>query len=306
MLMTATVRGISVDGRGGSIDLNAREYSIVYKVGTDDRADGPSTVRIAFGIPSIGDVYAPGNDIDNAAVVISKEVEQGDSPWEWLVTVKYSTDIGDKQLQNLEQQIDNPLLIPPEVTFGFQERRILIPGSFNNPIGPPSSGGWEAGIFAPNGELFDPQPEADYADPVLSVKKNVQTIDYATLMKLANCVNSDLFQGAEPRQLRIKPPTANRKFHKSIGYYWELAYSLVYRWETWDVQVLNQGTFYWTGGKPTNVWGTTTLPKVKAIPNGQLRMVNLTTSGDVNTSSTPTFTRIRYYREVPFGSLGIL
>lgn len=303
--MTASVRGIKADGREGSRSLESREYSIVYLVTTDDRLDGPEKIMTAFGIPAIGDLYISGNDADASAVVIGKSCSPT-SPWEYEVTVTYSTDVGDVDLQNLTQQIDNPLLEPPEVTYGFEERKILIPGRYNDPLGPPGDKAWQQGIFAPNGELFDPQPEGDLSEPVLTVKRNVQTIIPQDLMSLANAVNSDYWNGAEPRQLRMRAPQASRKFNKNIGFYWELSYAIAFRWQTWDVQILNQGSYYFTGGKPTSVWSTTQLRKTKKDENGNPLIVNLSTNGDINTTATPTFTRIRFYREIPFASLGIL
>lgn len=300
--MTATVRGISVDDRSGSINKDGvREYRVVYKVTTDDLRDGIAQVRTAFGVPSLGDPYLAGNDSDFGAVVVSKDPRIVDG-FEWEVEVIYSTDVGARE----PKQYPNPLAEPPELTFGFQERRILIPGRFNDPIGPPSSKLWEQGIFAPNGELFDPQPEADYADPLWNIKKNVQDISYPALMALANCVNLDFFNGAEPRQLRFKPPTANRKWHKNIGYYWEVSYTLIYRWETWDIQIPNMGSYYFAGGKPTSVWSTTINRLVKRDASGTPLIVNLTTNGDINTSANPTFTRVRFYREIAFSALQLL
>lgn len=306
--MTATVRGISPEGREGTRNLQAREYTVVYKVGTDDRADGPNIVMSAFGVPAIGDLYSPGNDFDNAAVVISKDCKQGASPWEWEVSVTYSTDVGDVDLTTLGENIDNPLNEPPEIVYSFQPRTILVPGQYNDPLGPPADKGWEAGIFAPNGELFEPQPEVEIDEPVVQVTRNVALADFdaATILALSNCVNADFFFGAEPRQLKLKSPSASRKFHKQIGFYWVVQYSLIFRWETWDIQVMNQGHFYWPSGKPTSVWSTTTLPSVKRLASGELRLVNLTTNGNINTTTTPTFTRIRFFREINFTSLGIL
>lgn len=301
--MTATVRGISLDGREGTINQSGhRTFSVVYKVQTDDKRDGPGVVRVAPGIPSIGNTYTAGNDIDTSAVCVNKHPYPTDCPFEWLVECEFTTDPGAYE----PQQFDNPLQQPPELTFGFQERRILIPGRFNNPIGPNSNKDWEAGIFAPNGELFDPQPETDIADPVWNIKKNVQNISYEAFMALANCVNADFFQGVEPRQLRFKPPSAVRKWHKNIGFYWEVAYQLVYRWETWDIQILNQGTYYFPTSTPSNWWGTTEARHIKVDTHGNRLVVNLTTAGNINNTATPTFTRIRFFREIQFGSLSLL
>lgn len=301
--MTATVRGISVEGRDGSINQDGvREFTLIYKVQTNDKRDGAAIVRIAPGIPSIGDTYTAGNESDPSAVCISKEPEPTDSPFEWLVVCRFTTDPGAYE----PKQYDNPLAQPPELSFGFQERRILIPGRFNNPNAPPTNQSWDRGLFAPNGELFDPQPEVDIADPVWNIKKNVQTISYLDFMTLANSVNSDFFNGVGPRQLMLKPPTAVRKWHKTISYYWEVSYQLVFRWETWDIQILNQGTYYFPTSTPTNWWGTTENRHVKIDTQGNVLVVNLTTAGDINNTATPTFTRIRFFREIPFGTLNLL
>lgn len=302
--MAATVRGVHPSGRGGSIERDGlKEYSVIYKVVTNDKRDGPAIVRTAFGIPSIGDTYSVGNESDLSGVCVRKEVRQDqDCPFEWEVECFFSTDLGEKP----PTQFSTPLDEPAEISFGFQERRILIPGRFNNPIGPPADGAWQAGIYAPNGDLFDPQPEATIADPVWTISKNVQSVSYPTFLALANSVNSDTFQGVSPRQLMLKPPRAVRKYHKVIGFYFTISYDIIYRFETWDIQILNQGYFYWPGGKPASVWSTTTLASVKKLASGELRLVNLTTNGDINTTATPTFTRIRFYREVPFATLNLL
>src|SRR6185503_3513482 len=142
--------------------------------------------------------------------------------------------------------------------YSFQQRRILVPGRFNDPAAPPYGGDWQAGIYAPNGELFNPQPEVEINEPVLRIKRNVDSINPQSFLTLANAVNADPFQGAEPRQLKLSAPEAVRKFNKQIGFYWEVSYGIVFRWETWDIQVLNQGTFYWESGTPADaIWSST-------------------------------------------------
>jgi len=173
--MTATVRGISIEGRSGTINKDlVKEYTVVYKVGTDDRRDGPATVRQAFGIPNVGDIYTPGNDFDSSAVVISKDVRQGDSPFEWNVEVTYSNDI---EKTPASTSLD-PFLEPPEFSVGFQTRRILVPGYYNDPSAPPTSRLWEKGILNPAGEEFVPQPEADIAEPLFHVTANTQNLQH--------------------------------------------------------------------------------------------------------------------------------
>jgi len=305
--MTATVRGISAEGgRGGSINTDlVRTYTVTYLVYTDDRDDGPQQVMNAFGVPRIGDQYYPGNDLDGSAIVTDVRPNQvSGSPWEWEVQVDYSTDSDEPEEE------ENPLLHPPDISWGFQDRRILIPGRYNSASSPNPSKDLELGITNPAGELFDPQPEMDISEPILTVKRNVATIDVGEFMAIANCVNSDSFYGADPRQLRLKPPTAQNAYDREIGQYWQVTYQLVYKYDTWDVQILNQGTFYLDGSSK---------PQPFKDNEGHRRVGLLTTTGAaINSSDTdqigryfsggddPTFTRLRVYREINFSSLGII
>lgn len=307
--MTVTVRGIKKGGGvEGSQSIEQDEYTVIYYVVTDERRDGPRTIMTAFGIPNIGDTYVAGHDFDNAAVVIDKSARQRDDcPFEWDVTVTYST-APESDPSAFAQ--DNPLLQPAEISYGFQARRVLIPGSYNDPLGPPNDNAWQQGIFAPNGELFDPQPEWELYEPVLTIKRNLASISGAAFMSLANCVNSDVYQNAQPRQLRMLAPTAVRKWHRNVppmgGFYWEATFAMAFRWETWDIQVLNQGTYYFTGGKPASVWSTTVARKTKTDDHGNPLIVNLSTNGDINTTTTPTFFRRRVAREISFSNLDLL
>lgn len=301
--MTCTVRGISLVGRTNSLDVSGvKEFQAIYKVTSDDKRDGPGQARVAFGVPQIGDTYSAGNDFDGSCVVVGKEVNDVDL-CEWEVVVTYSNDVPEGDPVGFTYQ-DNPLAKPAEIGYGFQNRRVLIPGRYNDPLGPPSDNTWQQGIFAPNGELFNPQPEIEISEPILTIKRNVNPLP--NLLVLANCVNSDFFQGATPRQLKFNAPQAARQWHKSIGFFWEVSYSLVYRWETWDIQLLNQGTYYFSGGKPTSVWSTTQKRLTKEDVHGNPLIVNLTTNGDINTTATPTFTRLRVLREIPFSSLNLI
>jgi len=304
--MTATVRGIRPGDREGDVNQKGeRQYTVTYLVQTDDKNDGPQTARTAYGIPAIGDVYQPGNDYDAGAVVVSKRAIETESPVDWEVEVTYSTDTNGKPDEAMD---DNPLNKPADVTYGFQARRILIPGYYNAPGSVSDSADLDLGVVAPNGELFDPQPEMEIAEPVLSISKNMATINGATMMALANCVNISPFFGAMHRQLKMNAPQAQRMYHETIGLYWAVTFQMAYKFDTWDVQILNQGTYHLDAGSPT--------PFKDAEGN---RFIGLLTTAGValNSSSddtkgryitggaAPTFTRLRVYREIDFNGLGI-
>lgn len=302
--MTATVRGIAADGRAGSIDVDfKREYTVKYLVRTDDRKDGPSVVRTAFGIPNVGDIYTPGNDFDPQAIVTNKRVSQAGSPWEWEVDVTYSTDVKEEP-----EQPESPLDEPPRISWGFQDRRILVPGYYSEAQAPDLTQNYQLGVTNSAGELFDPQPEMDISEPVLTISKNVATIDQAQFFSLANCVNSDNFYGAEPRQLRLKPPSAESAYDKTIGVYWQVTYGFVFKWDTWDIQVLNQGTYYVNGGWKYDFKTRTGAGFVGLLTStgGALNHNDDEWEGAYHAGGdNPSFSRLRVYREVNFSSLGI-
>ena len=71
------------------------------------------------------------------------------------------------------------------------------------------------------------------------------------------------------------------------------------------MKILNQGTYYWDGGKPADI--TSTDAKVVNDEDGNpLGLVRLTKTGDINTTDVPTFTEFKVYREQNFTSLGII
>jgi hypothetical protein len=305
--MTATVRGISTDGRDGSIDRKlVREYTVTYLVTTDDWSDGPQAVRTAFGIPDVGDVYTPGNDYDAQAMVISKRVSQRDAPDEWEVEVTYSTEPGDKQ----PEQAATPLEEPPVITCGANNRQIIVQGCYATAENPDPGKDWDWYVHSTNGELYDPQPEVEISEPLVTIQRNVQTISWPYLVSLADCVNQSPFFGADARQLKLKAPKATSAYDPSVGNYWQLTYEIAFKYDTWDIQILNRGSFYYD----------TNFAKVPFKDLEGNRFVGLLDAigSAINYSSDqyrgvyyaggqePTFTRIRYFREIDFTSLGIL
>jgi hypothetical protein len=308
--MTASVRGIAATNRGGQIDAErAREYSVVYYVETDDRDDGPLTARTAFGIPNIGDMYITGNDADVSAVVVSKRATQRESPYEWEVEVVYSTDT-----KKEPQQSDSPLDEPPRVSVSAQTRRILVPGYFNTPSDRLTRT-YELGIVNTAGEYYDPQPEMDITEPVLVIERNYGSIDLPWLLSISNCVNQSEFYGVPARMLRMAAPRITSAYDGTIGTYWNVVYEMAYKWDTWDIQLLSQGTYslYAIGGGEYE-------PKQFLDKQGHPRIGLLDENGyGLNASDgeewrgvyyaggdEPYYQTFRVYGEIDFNSLGII
>lgn len=308
--MTATVRGIAAVNRDGVIDADRdREYRVVYYVQTDDRDDGPLTARTAFGIPDIGDIYITGNDADVSAVVVSKRATQRESPYEWEVEVVYSTDTDREPPPS-----DSPLDEPPRVSISSQSRRVLVPGYFNNPS-ERLTRTYELGIVNTAGEYYDPQPEIDIAEPVLVVERNYATVDIPLLLSISNCVNASEFYGVEARKLRMGAPRITSAFDRSIGTYWNVVFEMAYKWDTWDVQLLSQGTYslYALGGgeyEPRQFLDKQGHPRIGLLDeNGYALNAS---DGDewrgvyYDGGDEPYYQTFRVYGEIDFNSLGII
>ena len=185
-------------------------------------------------MPQIGDTYSPGNEFDAAAIVTDKRISQTAAPTEWEVDITY-TSAPLLELTGVDPADvpENPLLAPVEQSLSFVNRRVLVPGRYANPEAAPEDGVYDRDVLAPNGEKFNPQPEMELSEPVVSIKKNFQVVSFAFLSSLANIVNADHFLGAKPRQWRMQAPQASSKWHKLIGTYWTVIFAMQYREDTW-------------------------------------------------------------------------
>lgn len=294
--MTAYVRGVSVEGRAGSEDAGKRgTYRIIYKVRTDDINDGQDTVGLAFGLPKQGDLYILGNDFNPSSRVVGRQFTQiEESPYEWEVEILY-------------EPFDVSFEDTTEVSLGFQTRRIVVPGRYNDPEIPHSERKLEMGIVSSNGELFDPPPEMEVSEPVLTFTRNETDISIAYLMSITNTVNKSEFYGADARTLRMMPPQAQRQTNPDGGWYWRVTYQLAYKYDTWDLQILNTGRFYMTGGT-MDVFQKDGVPFVGLLTTAgaALNSSSVDTAGRyISDGEDPTFQRLRVYREIDFGELGL-
>jgi len=303
--MSASVRGVSIDDREGSETANSLEYSATYKVTTTDKNDGPEIVRNAFGLPRRDEVYSVGNDFNPNAKVVSVDPRQSTSPTEWDVVITWTTDTGSQSSGGGSSDpqappIDNPLNEPPQLVFGVQTRRIIAKGRYVDPTSPPTDGIPERPLLMTN---FEPvEAEVDIDEPVLSITRNVQVINPSRIMALANQVNSTPWQGAEERQLRLRAPRATSLFHSKIGIYWRLEWTIVYRFDRWDIRVPQIGSWYLLGGSKT--------ARTRKWADGAPVKLPLKADGDLDTDAEGTgdyaVRTYRYYREIDFNSLGLL
>lgn len=291
-------------GRRGRITLeNQREYTRVYHVTTDDPNDGPKTVRLAsaggVSIPSLGEVYAAGNDIDLGATCQSKDAEPlGTDPQAWKVTCNYSTRASTQDPAAAEEE--NPLDRPPEWHWEAEEfTRIADRDESGRPIA--NSAGW----------AYDPAPEVDDARSILVFVRNEAAFSDKLAKQFANAVNNDEFGGHPAGDVLCKPITAQHlwegefeyyktsyRFHFKEGRYHESEYI-----GGWIKEGLDYGPFY--KGEPSGF-----PPERKTIVAGDKDgvpvMVNLNGSGGLLADDAdPVFNRFELHRQVSFALLQI-
>jgi hypothetical protein len=312
--MTATVRGVSSQGRDGRVGSDfKREYVVTYLVHTTDSDDGPQQIIDAPGVPNFGDRYTLGNDDDMFALAQDISVTQRDSPDEWEVQVTYKTI---SFAGTSPGGGASPTDMAPKITASTRSRSIVIPGRYQDPKNASPDVGYDLGVHNSAGQHFDPPPELEIDEPVLSIRRNMRTIDWPFIMSITNAVNESSFFGCPPRTLKFSTPSIESAVDSVTGEYWILNYSLVYKYDTWDVQVLNRGTYYVPedgasahqplGFEEEDGNGFYGLLKIDGTALNNADTAWRGKYKPDGTGDPPTFQRFRVYREVDFNSLGIL
>lgn len=314
--MTITVRGISTERREGGVGADfKREYVVTYLVQTTDLNEGPQQIIDSDGIPNFNDRYDAGSDNDMFALANEIRCSQRDSPYEWEVQVTYRTISFAGQAPAAGA---SPTDMSPKISAATRTRSVVIPGRYQDPRNASRDVGFDLGVHNSAGEHFDPPPEIEIDEPVLNIRRNMRTVDWPFIMSITNAVNETEFFGCPPRTLKFSTPTIESAVDSQTGEYWVVAYSLIYKYDTWDVQILNRGTYYrndpvspsdnetpedFESADGTRFYG---LLKIDGTP---LNATDTDWIGRYKTDGSgdpPTFQRFRVYREVDFNTLGIL
>lgn len=247
-------------------EKSGRKYTRVFRVRTDDMADGP-IVAFAPGIPRRGDVYVDSNgNYDYWARCISGSVSPvGENPTTWEVTVHYSSQSPDASLRHEYagnklgvpgagetkpgERSEDPLLRPPEVSWSHEDfRRSILTGDFIN-----SATGEvdieDAVIANSAGDPFDPPPEVDDAHLILTVVRNQPFYDPLLAFDYKNAVNSDTFLGFPPGVAKVREFTGQSAFENNKAFA-KVTLRFEFRMEGWDLRLLDAGyAGYWMADK---------------------------------------------------------
>jgi hypothetical protein len=202
-----------------------REYTRDYVVTMATANADPSSVRLATGVPRIGQSWTMGGVTDAGALCTEVEPQQSDdSPSVWTVTCRWSSDHGD-----LEEE-PNPLLRPPTISWSStREERVEFKdrqgNKYRNTVGDP----------------FDPPPSTQDVHPLLTITRNEASFSAAVAYQYTNAVNSATFYGAAAGYVRINGISASSKVEGEYSF-WEVTYEIQFNPRKWvPYEVLNAG-----------------------------------------------------------------
>jgi len=290
-----TILGRKISDREAE-DLDTLEESAtdIYLIQTAHRYVSRFVIMAWPGLPQVGDLYVTDEDTIGDLRVKRRRVRPSDdSDLLWEMEVEYSS----KTKENNEEE-EEPLDKKPEVEFDFETYQTTAEGALLDSAADDDDGAavdsqfaWTKALTNSANEPFDPQPEVDQVRPVLTVTYNEAFLNIRPLMFFANRVNSVAWLGCPPRTWKMGGPRIHR-VQDAEQSYWTVSLTFTFNKQTWDLQILNQGTYSIDGAGDKQ-------PFVDAEGN---RIVGLLDAdgAELATDADATFERYRVYREGDF------
>lgn len=271
-------------------DKDERYYRRVFIVRVTDHKDDALIVEKAFGLPKRGYVYTTEKSIDKKALCYSIQSKQI-APYYWEIECEYSTDVskfisvtsGGKGGKG-----DDPIYDPPVLVWSTQTIREVVTGQSvlekryaNDP-----SDLWvelwdSTGILNSAYEPYNPPAEIDRAIPVLTLERNEATFNHRDMLLYVNSVNSLSWYKWKKRTVKCAGITGSlqQRMIKGIAFnYWRVQYIFHFNKYTWDLFLLDIGTYYFEGGR-----NAAPLVKKPFMSKGVPTIGLLTSDGDRST-----------------------
>jgi hypothetical protein len=246
--------------RDGSFDVQppngrarsrfVRTYRRVFKVRTDDTRDGPITVMLyACDVAGflLGSAYFDpvGPTYDAGALLLKMDPKQDqDDPFQWMLTLTYTSDLSriaeeardgsfPKSPSDTNSAI-SPLLRPPKIRWGTNRYQRVWQKDLDGKV-----------VANSAGDPFDPPVTTDDDRPVLTVTRCMATFDIGVAYQYRNAVNSDVFMGAQPGQLKIVGTITGESAFENNLFFWDVTGSFEFNADGWTpYSVLNAGYHY--------------------------------------------------------------
>lgn len=266
------------------ITTDARKYTQILQLESDDQNDGPGLALRAPGVPAIGDTHAFGSEFDDRAYLISKTTGRDKETKIYTVTLQYTTLDREKL-----KKFDHPLDRPAEISSTYRNITAICERDINGNV-----------IDSSAGQIFDPPAEREDARKVLTVTRNFSL--YNGGFAFMNRINSIAYLGAAAKTLRVTRFDEDRVIEEYGPEgsalqveYWKRTVAMEYKPDTWTKQLLDAGTLDSTGAKLL-VNGMTVTEPVKL--NGAGAVLN-------PQSGAPTFLSFDVYFTANFDSMGL-
>lgn len=300
-----------------------RPFIVLTNNPHDDRtkvevASDPST---GLAIPRKYEPYQTASVFDPRLVVRNVIASQRDnSRTTWDVMVEYDSEF---------EVRDDPFSEPPDIRFESEHYQQPLAGKPAVSYDPESqspqddntddgafvyreeNGAFGKGIVTSAGEPFDPPHTIDASRPIVRFTRNEPNMFIAFKVLFENSVNQDVWSGLQPRQAFLKSMTGQSHKHESttVGqppiYYARVEYVFAIKAETWDLQLLDIGSYYlkWVAATAykQNFRTATGEPRLGLLDNS-----NADEPGSkLADGAAAQFRRWRAYRENSFAQLGI-
>jgi hypothetical protein len=286
-----------------------REYKIKHHVRCA-AGDGPAIALATSGLPQPGDTWNFDNDSDswatckqNATVTptVSDEVSR-----HFEVEQTFSSKGDEKRCK--DQQIEDPLLEPQKVSGSFVKYQEEAVKDKDDEL-----------IKNPAFESFKgPQIEFDKNRPSVRIEQNVSSLQLATCSQMVDRVNDSTLWGLAARCVKLSNFSWEKKFYGACYAYYTRIFEFDIRFDTFDRDVLNEGTKalnghwedgVWTldniGGSPPSSSNPRHFIRVKDAAGENMTVLLSSTGVPLTDGGNPTYTHVEYYKEANFLTLSI-
>lgn len=276
-----------------------RYYKRVFLVQSNNSKEDPKTVENAFGVPKRGFHYVTESVTDILTLCYQLHTRQISLSW-WEVVAEYSSSETKINAKAIELEID-----VPNPTWGTTILREVVTGSNEFVEGQdPSEQIFlsSTGIVNSAKEPYNPPAEIDRAIPTLQFERVEPTFNHKYMLYYVNAVNKSPWYGWDKRTVKcvgIQGKVEYKQIDGRTVKQWRVTYNFHFNKFTWDLFLLNIGTYYFDGGVSTA--GSVKKPFAeKGVP----RLGLLTSNGDKSTSIA-TYSRYRVLEELDFNRLMI-
>lgn len=244
------------EGReGGDDEQFARRYTRLFRVTTDSKADGPSVVTYAPGIPALYESYVSfaTGEVDLISRCKRRHARQTPiNPLVWEVTCEYETrqfggpqpPIGTDPTRPGSQPADDPTFRPPTWRWVDGELTRACRKAFLS--GAPLEQKTKA-LTNSAGMPYDPPPNEFVPFTTLEYERYELTYDAFLACGWRRSINTDPFQGFLPGEVQLVKYSAEPEwFGSGLFYKVSYAFNCINSEETglsWDIDLLDAGQY---------------------------------------------------------------